>query len=205
MEYRDKILVAVRATLVLSDLAQRRGDYVGLTCFRNKITLFLPPARSGEQAYRILKTLCQFYRTGETSNLKTTGVEIVRTLQRRSIINLITDINHNIDDYVYFSRLMWARGHVTNILLVADESEIHMPDVGWLTLTESEDRSKITIDTSELKKEYDDETSYLLKNIFSSCTTFGTKVLLLKTLKEVDSKILELASLYRVAREGVYR
>jgi uncharacterized protein (DUF58 family) len=205
MEYKSKVLVAVRAALVLGDLAQRRGDYVGVVCFRNRVNLFLPPARSGEQSYRVLRTLCQFYRTGETSNLKTTAIEIIRALQKRSIVNLITDINHDAADYVYFTRLMWARGHVTNIMLVADESEITMPEAGWLTLTESEELARITIDTSELKSEYDKETRYLLKRIFSGCAFFGAKVLLLKSLKEVDSKILEIARLYRFAREGVYR
>jgi uncharacterized protein (DUF58 family) len=189
----------------MADLAQKRGDYVGLVCFRNKVNLFLPPARSGEQAYRILRTLCQFYRTGEASNLRTVAVEVVRALQKRSIVNLITDINHEIGDYVYFTRLMWARGHATNILLVADESEINLPDVGWLTLMESEELTKMTIDTSEVKSEYDNEIYRLSKGVLSGCTLFGAKVLLLKSLREVDTKILEMASLYRLAREGVYR
>jgi len=205
MEYRNKVLTAVRAALVIADLAQRRSDYVGLVCFRDKVELFLPPARSGEQAYRVLRTLCQSYRTGETSNLRTMAIEVVRALKRRSIINLITDINHEVGDYVYFTRLMWARGHIVNILLVADESEINLPNVGWLTLTESEELKKITIDTSEFKNEYDSEIYRLLKGIISGCTLFRAKVLLLKSLREVDAKILEIAGLYRLAREGAYR
>ena len=205
MEYRNKVLTAVRASLVIADLAQRRSDYVGLVCFRDKVELFLPPARSSEQAYRILRTLCQSYRTGETSNLRTMAIEVVRALKRRSIINLITDINHEVGDYVYFTRLMWARGHIVNILLVADKSEINLPNVGWLTLTESEELRKTTIDTSEFKNEYDSEISRLLKGIMSGCTLFGAKTLLLKSLREVDAKILEIAGLYRLAREGAYR
>jgi uncharacterized protein (DUF58 family) len=205
MNYRNKVLIAVRAALIVADLAQRRGDYVGLVCFRNKVNLFLPPARSGEQAYRIFRTLCQSYRAGETSNLRTLAIEVVRALQSRSIITLITDIDHDVGDYVYFTRLMWARGHTINILLVADESELHLPNVGWLTLTESEELKKITIDTSEFKSEYDSEVHLLLKGIFSGCTLFGAKVLLLKNIREVDARILEIAGLYRLAREGVYR
>jgi len=205
MDYRNKVFVAVRAALVMADLAQRRGDYVGLVCFRSKVNLFLPPARSSEQAYRILRALCQSYRTGETSNLRTMAIEVVRALRKRSIINLITDINHEIGDYIYFTRLMWAQGHIINIMLVADDSEIKLPDVGWLTLTESEELKKTTIDTSELKSEYDNEIHQLLKGIFSGCTLYRAKVLLLKSLREVDAKILEIASLYRLAREGVYR
>jgi len=133
------------------------------------------------------------------------AIEVVRALKRRSIINLITDINHEVGDYVYFTRLMWARGHIVNILLVADESEINLPNVGWLTLTESEELKKITIDTSEFKNEYDSEIYRLLKGIISGCTLFRAKVLLLKSLREVDAKILEIAGLYRLAREGAYR
>lgn len=205
MNYRNKVLIAVRAALIIADLAQRRGDYVGLVCFKNKINLFLPPTRSGEQAYRIFRTLCQSYRTGETSNLRTLAIEVVRALQSRSIITLITDINHEVSDYVYFTRLMWARGHTMNILLVADESELNLPNVGWLTLSESEELKKMTIDISEFKSEYDNEIRLLLKGIFSGCTLFGAKVLLLKNLREVDARILEIAGLYRLAREGVYR
>ena len=205
MEYRNKVLTAVRAALVIADLAQRRSDYVGLVCFRDKVELFLPSARSSEQAYRILRTLCQSYRTGETSNLRTMAIEVVRALQRRSIVNLVTDINHEVGDYVYFTRLMWARRHIVNLLLVADESEIILPNVGWLTLTESEELKKITVDTSEFKDEYDSEIYYLLKGIISGCSLFGAKVLLFKSLREVDARLLEIASLYQLAREGAYR
>lgn len=205
MEYREKVLTAVKVALVISDLAQRRNDYVGLVCFRDRAELFLPPSRSASQAYRILRTLCLTYRTGGTSNLRKAAVEVVRALRRRAIVNLITDINHEIDDYVYFAHLMWAREHMTNILLVADESEIKLPNVGWLTMMEREELQKITIDTNEFKKDYDTETRRLIMNITSGCKMFGSRILLFKSLKEVDTKILEIASLYRRAREGAYR
>jgi len=205
MEYRQKVPTAVRVALVISDLAQRRNDYVGLVCFRDKAELFLPPSRSTSQAYRILRTLCLSYRTGGTSSLRTVAVEVVRALRRRAIINLITDLNHDVTDYVYFAHLMWAREHMTNMLLVADESEITLPNVGWLTLTESEELQKVTIDTDEFKKDYDIETRSLVRHITSGCETFGSRILLLKSLREVDAKILEIANLYRRAREGAYR
>lgn len=204
MEYKRKVLTAVKAALVIADLAQRRGDHMGLVCFRQNIEVFLSPKRSSEQAYRILRTLCQSYRTGQTSNLRTMAIEVIRTLQRRSIINLITDINHEVSDYVYFSRLAWTRGHTVNLLLVADESEMSMPDSGWLTLVEREELRKITVDTSELKELYDIETRRHMKEAVGGCTLFGSRVLLLKTPGEVDTKIVELARVYRSAREGAY-
>ncbi len=205
MEYRKKVPTAVKAALILSELAQRRNDYVGLACFRDKVELFLPPARSGEQAYRILRMLCLSYRTGEASNLRRTAVEIVRALRRRSVVNLITDINHEIDDYTYFAHLMWAREHVTNVLLVADQSEISLPDVGWLSLMESEKFRKITIDTGDFKKDYDAEIHRALTGIMSGCRMFGARFLMFKGLSDVDTELLEIADLYRRSREGAYR
>jgi uncharacterized protein (DUF58 family) len=205
MEYRNKVPTAVRLALVIADLAQRRGDYVGLISFRDKVVFFIPPARSVEQAYRILSTLCRTYRTGGTSNLRTMAIEAVRVLRSRSIVNLITDINHEASDFTFFAHLMWAAGHMANVLLIADESEINLPNVGWLTLTESEELQKITIDTSELKNDYDNEIRSLLKNINAGCGYFGGKVLLFNNLREVDARIPKIASLYRQAREGVYR
>jgi uncharacterized protein (DUF58 family) len=205
MEYREKVPTAVKVSLALAELAQRRGDYVGMVCFRDKAELFLPPSRSTSQAYRILRTLCLSYRTGGTSDLRIAAVEVARALRKRAIINLITDINHEVDDYVYFAHLMWAREHMTNLMLVADESEIHLPNVGWLTLMESEKLQKMTIDTEEFKKEYDLETRSLINYMISGCKTFGARILLLKSLGDVDAKILEIASLYRRAKDGVYR
>jgi len=205
MEYRAKVLTAVRIALVLADLAQRRSDYVGLVCFREKPELFLPPSRSTSQAYRILRTLCLSYRTGGKANLRTLAVEVVRALRKRAIVNLITDINHRVDDYIYFSQLMWAREHITNIMLVVDESEVNLPNVGWLTLTESEELQRMTIDTEEFKKEYDAETRSLITRMTSGCKTFGSRILLFKSPKDVDAKILEITNLFRRAREGAYR
>jgi len=205
MEYREKIPTAVRLALILADLAQRRGDHVGLTSFRESLEFFLPPARSVEQAYRILSTLCKSFRAGGTSNIRTMSIEVARILRNRSIVNLITDINHDASDFTFFAQLMWAAGHMANVLLIADESEISLPDVGWLTLTESEELQKTTIDTSELKNEYDNEVRLLLKNINAGCEYYGGNVLLFKNPREVDARIPKMANLYRHAREGVYR
>ena len=130
---------------------------------------------------------------------------MVRALRRRTIVNLVTDVNHEVDDYVYFSHLMWARGHVTNLLLVADESELSLPNVGWLTLMESEELRKITIDTSEFKTEYDKEVHSVLTGIMSSCKIFGTRIFLFRNTGEVDFRITEIADSYRLARENAYR
>lgn len=205
MEYKGKIPTAVRAALVVADLAQRKNDCVGLVCFRDKVELFLSPARSGEQAYRVLRMLCLSYRTGGTSGLRTMAVEVARALRRRSIVYLITDMNHNPNDYTYFAHLMWAREHSTNIVLVADESEIKLPDVGWLTLMESEELQKITIDTIEFKKDYDAEVYQLMKSIIAGCKAFGSRILLFKNVGDVDANILKIADLYRRTREGAYR
>jgi len=205
MEYREKVPTAVRVALVIADLAQRRSDYVGLVCFRDEAELFLPPSRSTSQAYRVLRTLCLSYRTGGKSNLRTLAVEVARALRKRAIINLITDVNHEVDDYVYFAHLMWAREHMTNLLLVTDESEINLPNVGWLTLMESEELQRITIDTEEFKKEYDAETRSLINRMTSGCKTYGSRIMMFKSLRDVDAKILEIANLYRRAREGAYR
>jgi len=205
MEYREKVPTAVKIALVLADLAQRKSDYVGLVCFRDKAEVFLTPSRSTSQAYRILRTLCLSYRTGGASNLRTLAVEVVRALRKRAIVNLITDVNHEVADYVYFAHLMWAREHMTNLLVVVDESEINLPNVGWLTLMESEELQKMTLDTGEFKKEYDVETRSLLTRMMSGCKMFGSRILLFKSLRDVDVKILEIANLYRHSREGAYR
>jgi len=205
MEYREKVPTAVKVALVLADLAQRRSDYVGLVCFRDKAELFLPPSRSTSQAYRILRTLCLSYRTGGTSNLRILAVEVARALRKRTIVNLITDINHEVEDYVYFAHLMWAREHMTNMLLVTDESEISLPNVGWLTLMESEELQRTTVDTGEFKEEFDIETRSLITRMTSGCNMFGSRILLFKSPRDVDAKILEIANLYRRARQGAYR
>jgi len=205
MEYREKVPTAVRVALVLADLAQRRSDYVGLVGFRDRAQLFLPPSRSSSQAYRILRTLCLSYRTGGKSNLRTAAVEAARALKRRAIVNLITDVNHELEDYIYFVHLMWAREHMTNMLLAVDESEINLPNAGWLTLMESEELQKMTIDTEEIKSEYDAETRRFITRMISGCKMFGSRVMLFQGLKDVDAKMIDLANLYRRSREGAYR
>ena len=205
MEYREKVPTAVKTALVVADLAQRRSDHLGLVCFRNRAEVFLPPSRSMSQSYRILRTLCLYYRTGGTSDLRTMAIEVARGLRRRAIVNLITDFNHEVEDYVYFTHLMWAREHMTNLFLIVDESEINLPNVGWLTLMESEELLKTTIDTEEFKKEYDVETRSLMTRMMSGCKMFGSRILTFKSARDVDSKILQIANLYRQAREGAYR
>jgi len=63
----------------------------------------------------------------------------------------------------------------------------------------------MTIDTDEFKKEYDIETRDFLNRMTIGCKMFGSRILLFKSLRDVDAKILEIANLYRRAREGAYR
>jgi hypothetical protein len=152
-----------------------------------------------------MRTLCVSYRTGGPSNLRALAVEVARGLRKRAIVNLITDANHDVEDYVYFAHLMRAREHIANLFLVVDESEMNLPNVGWLTLMESETLQKMTIDTDEFKTEYDMETRRLMTHIISGSKMFGSRTMSIKSVRDVDAKILEIANAYRQARQGAYR
>jgi len=70
---------------------------------------------------------------------------------------------------------------------------------------ESEELQRMTLDTDEFKKEYDIETRSFMNRVISGCKMFGARTMIFKSLKDVDSKILEIANLYGRARMGAYR
>ncbi|QEG37177.1 DUF58 domain-containing protein [Bythopirellula goksoeyrii] len=130
------------ATLAFS--AIKGNDRVGLTLFTDGIEKFVPPRKGTRHVLRIIRELLYCEPVGRGTNLTKALDHLNRTARRRSIVFLISDFQ----DSGYEKALKVARRkHDIIPVVVADEREVKMPNVGLVRLRDAETGRMVTFDT----------------------------------------------------------
>ncbi|MBR1465511.1 MAG: DUF58 domain-containing protein [Bacteroidaceae bacterium] len=82
---------AINASLVLSHIALRKDDNVGLATFNNKPGAFLASARRQTQMTNILETLYNIHTEFQESDFAALSTHILKFIRKRSLIILYTN------------------------------------------------------------------------------------------------------------------
>jgi uncharacterized protein (DUF58 family) len=130
------------ATLAFS--AIKGSDRVGLTLFTDGIEKFVPPRKGTRHVLRIIRELLYCEPIGQGTSLKKALEHLNRTTSRRAVVFLISDFQ----DSGYEKALKVARRrHDIIPVLVADQRELKMPNVGLVRLRDAETGQMVTFDT----------------------------------------------------------
>jgi uncharacterized protein (DUF58 family) len=118
---RRKLDYAVSAALGLAGLARRAADRVGIHAFAGTTLAAVPPASGAAHATAILEALADIEPQPAESDYERAALEIRRTVRKRSLIVVFTDLF----DPVESSRLLGAlavlvRRHVVLVALMND-------------------------------------------------------------------------------------
>lgn len=87
-----KLEHAMNATVMLSYVAQKRGDALAVASFSNKIESFLPMARGPALVPRVLESLYPVQVKAVESDYWQVIAEAMNMLKRRSLVILLTDV-----------------------------------------------------------------------------------------------------------------
>jgi uncharacterized protein (DUF58 family) len=83
---------ALNAAVMLSNVAQRRGDTVAVSTFSDRVESFMPPARGPAIMKMVLESLCTVeVRQVETDYWQVVG-QVMDRLKRRSLLIMMTDV-----------------------------------------------------------------------------------------------------------------
>ena len=83
---------ALNAAVMLSHVAQRRGDAVAVSTFSDRVESFVPPTRGTAIMRRVLESLCSVeVRQVETDYWQVVG-QVMDRLKRRSLLVMMTDV-----------------------------------------------------------------------------------------------------------------
>jgi len=87
-----KLEHALNATVMLSYVAQKRGDSLAVASFSNKIESFLPSVRGPSLLPRVLESLYAVQVRSVESDYWQVIAQVMTMLKRRSLLILLTDV-----------------------------------------------------------------------------------------------------------------
>lgn len=88
----SKLDHAMNAAIMLSHVAQKRGDAMAVACFSNRIESFLPPVRGPVIVPRVLEALYAVESRPVESDYWQVVAEMMGKLTRRSLVIMLTEV-----------------------------------------------------------------------------------------------------------------
>ena len=153
--------------------ACRNGDKVGLLLFTDETELYLPPTKGHKHVLRILREILFRPTLGKSTDLNNAVRVLNQVTRRRAVVFLLSDfiLNQTFDDEeglgleALLHQLSYTRlKHDLICVRVFDERETELPNIGLITLKDSESGQMITLDTANpnTRKQYSE--TYLKKS-----------------------------------------
>ena len=140
---KRELVSELGATLAFS--AIKNNDKVGLTLFTDGIEKVIPPAKGTRHVLRVIRELLYCEPMGQGTDIAAAIDHMNRTAKRRSVIFLISDFQSQ----AYRKPLQIARRkHDVIPIVVDDEREREMPNIGLLELRDSETDEIVVFDTT---------------------------------------------------------
>lgn len=143
--YKFKREVAAEICAIVAFSAIQNDDKVGLLLFSDHVELFVPPKKGRRHVLRLIRDLFAHERTSTQTDLSVALNHVVRVLNRRSIILLVSDF---MDQDFEAPLCAVAKRHDTVAVHLLDPREMVLPKVGLLELTDAETDENIVVDTS---------------------------------------------------------
>ena len=138
--------MAAQFCALLAFVAQRQQDRVGLCLFGEEPGLHLPPRKGAGSVSRVVREVIAAAATAGGANLSEVLELQARTLQRRSLLFLVSDL---LGDSVEFSDALVrvGRRHEVIAVRVVDPFEEELPAAGRLRLADLETGADVELDT----------------------------------------------------------
>ena len=136
--------VMIELASILSFIAIKNNDKVGLLLFSNQIEKFIPPQKGKSHVLRVIREMIYHKAKDQQTDISTALEHIQKVLKRKSIIFLISDFWD--DSYQQAMKLIHKKHDLINIQIL-DKAEFIIQDVGMIKLHDVENQSSIWIDT----------------------------------------------------------
>ena len=140
---KRELVSELGATLAFS--AIKNNDKVGLQLFTDNIEKVVPPSKGTRHVLRVIRELLYCEPMGRGTNLRVALEHLNRTAKRRTVVFLISDFQ----DRGYEQALNVARRkHDLIPIVVADQREYNVPNLGLVELLDAETGQRVTFDTA---------------------------------------------------------
>ncbi len=143
---KSKRDVAAEVAAVLAYSAINNNDKVGLVLFSDRTELYVPPRKGRNHILRLIRDLLTAQPSHKETDIAAALRMANRSLKRRSIIFLLSDMLVPIDTYATELSLL-AYHHDVMVLIFSDPLEQQLPDIGLARIEDAETGQIMWIDT----------------------------------------------------------
>ncbi len=145
---RSKREMAAELAALLAFAATATQDRVGIGLFTDRVERYVPPRKGRAQVARLIRELLTFEPAGVGTSLTEAFAYLRRVQRRRAVVFVISDFL----TAAYEDELRAAASfHEVIALRPIDAHELHLPDIGMVTLRDAESGAMRVIDTSDAK------------------------------------------------------
>jgi len=138
--------IAAQFCALLALVAQRQQDRVGLCLFGEQPGLHLPPRKGGSSVSRVVREVIAAPAGAAGADIEAVLELQARTLQRRSLLFIISDFNG--DPSAFSDALLrLGRRHELIAVRVVDPFEEQLPVAGRIRLADLETGAQVEVDT----------------------------------------------------------
>ena len=144
--FKRELVSEISAVLAFS--AIKNNDKVGVIFFSDNIEKFISPSKGKKHILRIIKEILTFESTSKKTNIKKALEYFNRVTKKRSICFLLSDF---FDSDFFEPVKLSAKRHDLVAVNTLDSRELEIPNVGLLSLQDSEEDNEILVDSSDRK------------------------------------------------------
>ncbi|MGE0632262.1 MAG: DUF58 domain-containing protein [Pseudobdellovibrionaceae bacterium] len=146
--------VMTHLSALLSFSAARNKDHVGLLLFSDQVEHFVPPKKGHGHVNRLLRDLYYFKPKSRKTKLQIALNHLQGVLKKRATIFIFSDF---MDSGFDSGLRLLGRKHDVIAVVVQDQAEMTLPDVGLLEVQDAETGEMMVIDTSSpaVRREYE--------------------------------------------------
>ncbi|MBI1319630.1 MAG: DUF58 domain-containing protein [Candidatus Hydrogenedens sp.] len=145
---RFKNELAAEMCAVMAFSAIKNNDKVGLIIFTDTVELYIPPGKGRKHVLRVIREVLYFQPKGARTNIPDALHYLNNVTRRRAVVFLLSDFMA--EGYDHALRIANKR-HDVIAVTVTDPREEELPDVGLVSLRDSETGRETLVDTSDKK------------------------------------------------------
>ena len=200
---------AAQFCALISFVAMRHQDRVGVVLFGEKPGLHLRARKGGQHVLRVVREVIAAEPSDGGSDLAAVLEHQMRTLRRRSIVFLVSDFLDR-SAKVAGGRPTWAellarlnRRHDVIAVRVVDPLEVELPPAGMIGLTEIETGGALEVDTrpERVRATWREEAARRRAETIAALSRARVEMIELDTTKDVGEPVLAFFR-RRAARHG---
>ncbi len=185
--FKRELVSEISAILAFS--AIKNNDKVGVIFFSDKIEKFISPSKGKKHILRIIKEILTFKSTSKKTNIKKALEYFNRVTKKRSICFLLSDF---FDSDFFDPIKLSAKRHDLVAVNTLDSRELEIPNVGLLSLQDSEEENEILVDSSDKKfrENFKNQQLFRLEILKKELRLSGADYIQLLTQEDIISPLI---------------